>query len=525
MSSSADWPASEKGAFSAVTDRRLPTELLVAGGCIALSLFLDVWLALTLNIWKDEAFTLVSTSRTITYAFHRAIAYEQNAPLYFVLLTPLRLISDSVFFARAFSTLCIAGTLLLSIPLVRRYVPSISPAWYVAMLAFNPFMTWAATEIRVYAFVIFLSCGLLIAFHDAFVSDKTTLSARLLFAALACVALYTEYFFAFLFFGMGLSLLATRRWKEALYFVLYAGVAMLAFVPLLAAVPSQLKSYRVAYAGYASIVESTRTVGMLATQNAVATEWLSRAAKVPYMVLCATMLTAAGFLAKRHPSQALRLWAISLGTLAALSVATYATRVPLLNRHLAFAFIPVSLAIYATFADLSPRLRGYTIAAVVFLVAVTSLASLAAIYRPMAKEGDSERVAAYIEARERPGEPVFVFLADDALPLQHYYNGLNRIVPVTGPLSDETYDMRDFVLTNPEQMERVVNKTPKSNRTIWLVETTDACTHFNGLTFGCDVLDRYVSTHAKIAEQHTFYRVLVRRLSLKARQARQAPPR
>ena len=84
-------------------------------------------LAALLDIRFDEAFTLNTTSRDVVYAFHQAIKFEQQAPLYFVLLTVWRDIDSSIFFARLFSVLCLPFIIWVSAEVAKRYVKGVNP--------------------------------------------------------------------------------------------------------------------------------------------------------------------------------------------------------------------------------------------------------------------------------------------------------------------------------------------------------------------------------------------------------------
>ncbi|HVA37720.1 MAG TPA: hypothetical protein VNJ51_08905, partial [Candidatus Dormibacteraeota bacterium] len=79
---------------------------------VAAQLLLTVPLAFALNIGKDDAYTLASTGQGAAYALHQAIFFEQNAPLYFVVMSLWRAIDGSAPFARLFSVLCAAATVL-----------------------------------------------------------------------------------------------------------------------------------------------------------------------------------------------------------------------------------------------------------------------------------------------------------------------------------------------------------------------------------------------------------------------------
>lgn len=53
---------------------------------IALNLVITLTLAAKLNVWYDEAYSLIASGGDISYATHQAFRFERNQPLYFVLL-------------------------------------------------------------------------------------------------------------------------------------------------------------------------------------------------------------------------------------------------------------------------------------------------------------------------------------------------------------------------------------------------------------------------------------------------------
>jgi hypothetical protein len=79
-----------------------------AGVGLAASAYLVVttFLAWRLNLWRDEMYSLHSTSGSPRFAFDQAIHFELQPPVYFVALALWRSIEASPFFARLFSVLC-----------------------------------------------------------------------------------------------------------------------------------------------------------------------------------------------------------------------------------------------------------------------------------------------------------------------------------------------------------------------------------------------------------------------------------
>ncbi|MGA8098444.1 MAG: glycosyltransferase family 39 protein, partial [Candidatus Cybelea sp.] len=195
------------GHLSLATARR-PSLALIA---LCANLAVTLPLAYILNLWQDEAYTLQTTGHGLAYAFHQALAFEQNAPLYFVFLAALRHLGTSIFFLRLPSVLCIAVAVALVPELARRYIPAIDAGLVTLVAAWNPFVIWAAVEMRVYALIIVLSALLLLTFFDAFLVRTPSKASAFAYAVCCILALYTQYYLGFLIAAQALTLVLVHR--------------------------------------------------------------------------------------------------------------------------------------------------------------------------------------------------------------------------------------------------------------------------------------------------------------------------
>jgi len=159
---------------------------------VILNFGVSLLLSLILNVWIDEAFTLNDTGGSLTFAVKQALNFELQPPLYFVLLNLWRMVNSSLFFARVFSGVCIATTLVVAAMLGRRFFTGAAQIWSLLIIAFNPFTIWAATEIRFYPLVILFSSLLILFFYDGYISEIPSRRARLLYLIVAVLSLYTQ---------------------------------------------------------------------------------------------------------------------------------------------------------------------------------------------------------------------------------------------------------------------------------------------------------------------------------------------
>jgi uncharacterized membrane protein len=462
-------------------------------------------LAVILNLWQDEAYTLHTTGRTVQYAFVEAIRFEQNAPLYFVLVNLWRHVDGSVFFGRLFSALCIAVALVLLPGLAERYLPGIAPGWITLTIALNPFAIWAALEMRVYALVILMSALLLRTFFDAFLRPGPVQGGRVFFYALTvAAAIYTQYYLAFLVVAQGLALFCYAR-QSLPHYIAGAAIGGAAFLPLAAALPAQIRNFRGAFTPPSLLEALSATLKALA-EYVVPLEPLGK----PDLLYVIAAVIAVIFLIVVRKRLSLQgqplIVVVTVCASVLLAVALYIARVQIENlRELAMLFLPATLSAFGLLTFVR-RDQGRAVAGWAVISIALSLLSLFFTYRPLAKPGDWIRVTAYLQKHETAHEPIAVFEAENALPLRYYYHGPNRIVPIPAGVNFRTYDVMRFVVKSDAQLARLLPARKK----IWLI-TAGGCRTAN-IEFGCDIVEGYVARHYRIGSVRIFHGAEVRLL-------------
>lgn len=472
-------------------------------GAAAVQLALTLPLAAALNIWQDEAYTIHSAAGGVAYAFHEALAFEQNAPLYFAIMALWQDLNASPFFLRLFSVACIAVTVVLTPALCRRYSPSIDARWVTAAVAINPFAIWCALEIRVYALVVLMSAALLLTFYDAFLAGRPAKRSWLAYGILCALALYTQYYLAFLIAAQGAYLLFARR-GALLRYLVAAGAAGIAFVPLLAAVPGQMANFRGIFAAPSSPAAAAATLGSIIARYLFPTDAIAH--PIFFYALLVAAMAASVMLARRAfvRNGPLPVAAISIVAWALFAVALYLTHEHVLNRHAASLFIPFELTLFSLCAFLREPLAGRAVRAIACIAIALSAAGLFANYRYFAKPGDWKRVTAYISQHERPGEPIAVFQAENALPLAYYYRGPNRIVSIPHAVDFHKYDVAAFVVRSSSDLQASM----PAQKNIWLISAGE-CASAN-VQFGCPQVEKYVTDHYKTLVNKGFFGARVR---------------
>jgi hypothetical protein len=480
---------------------------------ILLHLCLTLALAYRLNLWIDEAYTLHTTGRDLSYAFTQALHFELQPPFYFVSLNLWRRINDSVFFARLFSVLCIAVTLKVVASISVRYFKGLHPGWLVGVVAFNPFIIWAATQARLYALVLLLCALLFLFFFDGFLHESPRRGARALYILVSALALYTQYYCGFLLVAAAAGLLALRRWRALRDYLLAMCVVAFCFAPMIVVAYKQVSAHTDDGVGTLPLSESVLTISWNIREYLLPIYW------EPLEFLRRWMLRLFALLAivllvknrRRISSPHVAVWVITLISVLAFVGTLHFTNEGLMQvRHTAALFLPTFLSLFAVFAIIASR---KLLAALLMIVLFFNVMSLSVVYKPMANAGDWERVASYLMASEKEGQAILVFHGGSALPLSYYYKGANAIVPVPRGDSFETYDVHNYVLKDESEITTALAKAPGEHEQLWLV--TDGLCNFLGVDYRCDILEGYVAKYYSVLSDQTFYGSRVRLLQRK----------
>ena len=460
-------------------------------------------LSYLLNIRFDEAFTLNTTSQDLVYAFRQAIHFEQQAPLYFVLLTIWRAIDPSIFFARLFSVVCLPLFVWVAAEAAKRYLKGTNPLFVAAIAAVHQQALWNALDIRAYAMTALLSAILLVLFHDGYMADRQRSRSRILFTVVAVISLYTQYYLGFQLAAGAVALIATKRWRPLKRYVTDMAIAGLLFLPMLVVIKGQVADVNSQIDAPLPLSEMTKAIYQRLVSLSISMEWL----QLEFLKRWAIRAVAAGVfllfavkLIRRRLPEDVAL-ASFIGVMTLLFFITFAIvgAQGMQPRHMSSLILPLTMLPFAAFAFFKdPKIRiGWCV-----LVVVLNIVAMAAAYAPFAKPGDFKRVAEYVMANEQPDQPVLVFHADAVLPLRHYYHGMNTLIALPQENGFEEWNPRNNVLRDEAQVLDRINSQPGDPTGFWLV-SDGWCAH-GTLSFNCDVLESVVDKYFVVESTQNF---------------------
>jgi len=126
----------------------------------------------------------------------------------------------------------------------------------------------------------------------------------------------------------------------------------------------------------------------------------------------------------------------------------------------------------------------------------------------LAKRGDWERAAAYIQAGEKPGQTILLFKPYDSLAFNLYYKGQNLVLPTEGFFRWSQQNHFNFTEELPRQTESLVSQIPAGSDEVWVL-TGEICDNPKTID-SCQALDEYFGSNYTIVDEKNFYLEKVR---------------
>ena len=412
---------------------------------ILLHLLITVPLAFILNTWYDESSSLITSSQTISYAIHRSIEFELQPPFYYILLNIWRELNTSYFFARLLSIIFSSASIFISYKFIKKYLKIEKPEYATFLIAINPFLVYYATEIRPYTMIIFLSVTFIYLMYQIYLSDNKSTISRILYILLSLISLHTQYYTGFILVAIGTSIFIYGGWnkfKTYLIDMIFPLLSLIAVIPFLPAISKQIEvNSAVHKLSLVGIIEffKIRIVSYLFAFDSLPLR-LSRYEIWIFLFLVTVIIIFSvkdrikEFITTVSFKQKTTLPIVIVVIVFFISVLVQIGPYVLELRHTAVLFLPLVFT-FISFIYLTKK-RKFLIFWF-FLISIFYITALVNRFAPMAKEGDSIKVARFLESREKENEIIFVPYNIIGWPLKVHYKGNNLIIPLYDNLLSE----------------------------------------------------------------------------------------
>lgn len=455
-----------------------------------------LYLSYAINVSEDEMYTLNTTSYSIQGVIHQSYKFEGQPPAYFLILSLWRQINFGIFFSRSLSVFFIIGAAFYFTKLVRLVSGKEFLGWLTIIFLLNPFIIWAALEIRLYALLIFLSTAALYYFFQYYISNRNRY--LYIFLLISLIGLYTQYFFGFLISSLGFTLLLYKGIKPFIKFCTYQILVFILFMPNLFFIYEQ-------YAMHSSCVSIGSPIHRIllifyaikeitfADSQQLVSFWIVRIIKMVYILL----LTNAFYLLYKNHRNAKetyfeRLHVVLFSLLMIIihyAIFMIISPVVFVPKYMAIVF-PFIILIFS----LGKFLTSYKNIIFYCTFPIYFISLLILFYMHPVKSYDYKSIAKYIKNIEYKNEPILIYRAALSLPFQQYYNGHNLIVPLPQKVRfDTTYLIN---IKNTKELEQSFNAIKTNPKSFILI--SDLTQQEYTLNMNREMIDDYISTNFKV---------------------------
>ena len=402
-----------------------------------------IFLSDRFNVWEDELYSLNTTSSSFSYALHQSIYFEGQPPVWFLLLTLWRTVSDSILWARLFSMFLIILSQISLYHFARKVSDKKIATIISVLFLLHPWVIFSILEIRLYALVILLSLLIIILFHNTYYNAKTTARKRIFYILAATSGLFTQYFIGFLLVGNALVLIFRKQKREFLIYVLdmllplglvflYIPHIMLSMDIHTTALPMEQRTFTEFFLEATRLLIQKTYDYILPFSFKVSSFWYW-AFRGIVLILLLISFNYTGMKKKLH----------DLFPFILMSLVIYAFFYMLLyifsdiyvgNKYTLVLFVTLFLSMLFIFKIFKPGFLYFWL----ILHAVIYLNQDYNRYHKLYKIRDYRSLATYLEENEKRGEPVFIYRNIGVENLEIYYEGVNKIFPIPEPI---TYDI------------------------------------------------------------------------------------
>jgi hypothetical protein len=455
-----------------------------------------------MDIRFDEAFTLETTSRGFFYAIAQAIEFEQQAPLYFALLSLWRRMDLSIFFARSFSLLFYPISIWLAAEAAKRYLRGVDPLVVAAAFAFHQLVFWAALDIRLYTFITAISAALLVLFYDGYLKDDARRSSRIAFLVIAAVALHTQYYLGFQLAAGAVALAFCAKWHALKRYIKGMAVVGVIFIPMALVVVRQagivsghtdfeLTAFDLVREVYRRVVVLFVSVEWIEPDWFKA--WLGRLVLIGFGIVFLIKLTREKLWEDRFLAAF-----VTVQTIFFAAAITFVGVQPLQARHMIGLVLPFLIIQFSALMVFKNR---HITTAWLILIVAANIIFMIGEHRSLAKPGDFRRMAEYVAQYESSGQPVMIVHSDAIYPFKNYYQGVNPLdaLPQINELT--SWNPKLNVFRDEAQVAQSFGRWPDAKR-FWLV-SDGWCSH-GTLDFNCGILEEFIAENFIVESETPF---------------------
>jgi hypothetical protein len=433
---------------------------------------------------------MLTTSHNLKDISTIALKFELQPPIYFLLAKIWRLIIDSVFWLRVLSILITCISIVYFEKLVRlltsKYVLTIT-----LLFALNPATIWVSLEIRGYGLMALMGIMLLYYFYKYYlIEDNIKLKHRILYATLAILGIWTNYYLVLLLAANFIVLLFIGNKKKTIgYFIdmIVPAMTTLLFIPFLSL---QVDSYTnndnkvkgiknillFIYTRYEQFLYTPRHFDL----------YLRYILRFVFLFLIAFKVKPL-IQIKNKPVKYIYYHLLAL-TLILIVFVPFINKNMIKFRHTLFILPLLQIGFFYIISMHKRHLAVATLAGIGFLYLVNAHD----IYLDTMNENGIITGAQYIEKKEQEGENIIIYRNELDLIFRNYYKGINKVEVMPFRITvDKTYNHKQWNIKSMKEIYDYFEIKDLSDPLWILTDTYDSIVF--GVDYNYDLLNAYIT--------------------------------
>lgn len=440
-------------------------------------------------LWTDEGYTMLTTSHSLKDIVPIALKFELQPPIYFLLAKVWRLIIDSVFWLRLLSIIITCFSIIYFEKLVR-LITDKHVLTFTLLFALNPATIWVSLEIRSYGLMALMAILLLYFFYKYYLFvESTKLKQRIIYALLAILGVWTNYYLVLLLVANFIVLLFTRDKKKIFGYLvdmIVPALTTLLFIPFMSL---QLDSYTNNSDKVKGIKEIilfiyTRFEEFLYTPRHF-NVFLRYIIRIIFLFMIAFKIKSL-FQTKSKLSKYIYFHLLAI-TIILIVFVPFVNKNMIKFRHTLFILPILQIGFFFIISQYRRSL-----ASIVFIgIGIIYLLNAYKIYLDTMNENGIITGVNIIESKEQKGENIVIYRNELDLIFRNYYTGKNRVEVMPFRITvDKTYNHDLWNIESEEDIHKFF-KSKKLSAPFWIMTDTQY-TNIFGVDYNYDLVDKYI---------------------------------
>lgn len=167
----------------------------------------------------DDIYTIHTTSNKLLEVLNLAIYFEMQAPLYFVLMSVWREISDTLFWAKMFHYISFSISTLFFYKILRILVANKKDIYILLLLfALHSFIYSISNDLRRYSLTLLFAVITLYYFIRIYIQEDDSKRNHSLLILVSTIGIFNDYYHSFLLASLGAGVLFSKNKNKWRYY-------------------------------------------------------------------------------------------------------------------------------------------------------------------------------------------------------------------------------------------------------------------------------------------------------------------